>query len=221
MCGRYSFAPKVKQLEAQLLDLRRPAELAISFNIAPTHTAYVVGNDDPLALQRMEWGLVPYWSRDGKNKGQLINARAESIAEKPSFRDPVRSRRCLVPADSFYEWRGKIPQRILLKNEALLWMAGIWDEWPVQHPQKRTFSIITTSPNEEMSELHDRMPVILTEADARDLWLSDAPLENVLPLLRPLPNDSLRAYRVSDRLNKPGVDGLELHEEMPEEWRLF
>jgi putative SOS response-associated peptidase YedK len=148
MCGRYSFAPKPKQLDTQMRDVQRPVELHISYNIAPTHQAYVIANDAPGTLQTMEWGLVPYWSADGKNTGRLINARAEGIEEKPSFREPLRSRRCLVPADSFYEWRTepggrKTPYRILPENDDLLFMAGIWDEWRHGDAHKRTFSIIT------------------------------------------------------------------------------
>ena len=105
MCGRYSFAPKPKQIDAQLRDVQRPLELKISFNIAPTHQAFVTANDQPQVLQSMIWGLVPHWSADGANSGKLINARAEGIEEKPSFAETVRSSRCLVPADSFYEWR--------------------------------------------------------------------------------------------------------------------
>ena len=105
MCGRYSFAPKPKQREALESTVDLPAELQLSFNIAPTQEAYVIANDHPRQLQRMEWGLVPHWSAEGKNSGKLINARAEGIEEKPSFREPIHSKRCLVPADSFYEWR--------------------------------------------------------------------------------------------------------------------
>lgn len=226
MCGRYSFAPKPKQLDAQLRDIQRPVDLKISFNIAPTHPAYVIANDNPGALQIMIWGLVPRWSADGKNSGKLINARAEGIEEKPSFREPVHSRRCLVPADSFYEWRHepggrKIPYRILLQNGELMFMAGIWDEWKRGAEAKRTFSIITTTTNREMSALHNRMPVILTGREAQQSWLADLPPEAIFPLLHPVADDSLIMYRVSEKLNKPDYDAPDLQEEMSDEWRLF
>ena len=226
MCGRYSFAPKPKQLDAQLRDVQRPAELKISFNIAPTHPAYVIANDKPGVLQMMTWGLVPHWSTDGKNSGKLINARAEGIGEKPSFREPVHSRRCLVPADSFYEWRTepggrKVPYRILLQNGELMFMAGIWEEWKKGDEVKRTFSVITTTPNREMSDLHNRMPVILADTTAQQSWLSDLPLDAALALLHPAADDSLTIYRVSEKLNKPGYDAADLQEEVGEEWRLF
>ncbi len=225
MCGRYSFAPKPKQLEAQLHDMQRPLDLKISFNIAPTHQAYVVANDDPDRLQLMQWGLVPSWSPDGKNGGKLINARAEGIGAKPAFRAAVRARRCLVPADSFYEWRTegkrKIPYRISLKNGELLFLAGIWEEWRHGGELKRTFSIVTTEPNREMTALHNRMPVVLADAEQQQSWLYSKSLEEALATLRPAGDDSLDLYRVSEKLNSPANDGPELHEKVPEELQLF
>jgi putative SOS response-associated peptidase YedK len=226
MCGRYSLAPKKQQKESLAKVADVPADLPVSYNIAPVQQACVIANDHPHQLQLMQWGLVPHWSKDGKNSGKLINARAESVAEKPSFREPAHSRRCLVPADSFYEWRkepggAKTPYRIFLHSGELLFMAGIWDEWQENGTTKRTFSIITTTPNAEMATLHDRMPVIFADARERELWLSDAPLEAVLPLLKPVGDGMLSMYRVSDKLNKVGYDGADLQEELPEVWRLF
>ncbi len=226
MCGRYAFAPKPKQRKTLENFVEVPTELALRFNIAPTQSAYVIANDLPIRLQQMEWGLVPHWSADGKNLGKLINARAESIAEKPPFRDPIQSKRCLVPADSFYEWRKlsggrKIPYRIFLENEDLLFLAGIWDEWKQAGKIKRTFSIITTTPNREMSELHDRMPVLLPDAEAQRLWLSPLPLDAVLSLLHPPKDGLLSMYRVSEKLNKAGIEGPDLQVAVPEELRLF
>ncbi|MFN0214781.1 MAG: SOS response-associated peptidase [Saprospiraceae bacterium] len=226
MCGRYSFAPKPKQRKALENIVEVPTELAPRFNIAPTQSAYVIANDLPTRLQQMEWGLVPHWSTDGKNSGKLINARAEGIAEKPSFRDPIQTKRCLVPADSFYEWRKvsggrKIPYRIFLENEDLLFLAGIWDEWKQAGEIKRTFSIITTTPNREMSDLHNRMPVLLPDAKTQRLWLSPLPLDKVLSLLHPPKDGFLSRYRVSENLNKAGIEGPELQVPVPEELTLF
>lgn len=225
MCGRYSFAPKPKQLAEELPGLILPAQLEISYNIAPTHQAYLITGDQPTHLQRMEWGLVPHWSPDGKNSGKLINARAEGIEEKPSFRDALRSRRCLVPADSFYEWRTepggkKAPYRILPGDGSLLFMAGIWDEWQQGDLRKQTFSIITTTPNTEMSALHNRMPVILNPEN-RQQWLQESELNKALELLKPVTDGSLSMYRISDKLNKPGYDEADLQEKEAEPWRLF
>lgn len=216
MCGRYSFVPKSQQRKALETRVQVPTELRLSFNIAPTQTAYVIANDQPAHLQQMEWGLIPHWSADGKNSGKLINARSEGIDEKPSFREPIHSKRCLVPADSFYEWRKiaggqKHPYRIFLENGEMLYLAGIWSEWEKGDKPKRTFAIITTSPNREMSELHDRMPVILPDAESQRLWLSDTPIDEVLSLLHPPPDGFLSMYQISERVNKPGNEGEDLH----------
>ncbi|MBC7775020.1 MAG: SOS response-associated peptidase, partial [Phycisphaerae bacterium] len=167
-----------------------------------------------------EWGLVPFWSKDGKNTGKLINARAEGITERPMFREPIKSRRCLVPADSFYEWHktdeGKEPYRITMKNGEMIYMAGIWEKWRHEGTIKRTFSIITTAPNSEMSTLHDRMPVILDTAEAQQLWLSDLPLSDILSLLHAPADGTLSMYRISTKVNKPGNNGEDLHDPVPD-----
>jgi putative SOS response-associated peptidase YedK len=228
MCGRYSFAPKKKQTDADLKDIKQPVDWKISFNIAPTHRALVLTSDQPGSLQPMTWGLIPHWSRDGQNGGKNINARTEGILDKPTFRDSALHRHCIVPADSFYEWRTaagrrKIPYRIFRKNGHLLWMAGIWDEWLAPNGDAiRSFSIITTTPNKEMAELHTRMPVMLLTEAEREAWLF-APNDpaSVLTQLHPPPDGVLERYRVSEKLNKPGKDGPELHEPQTEELTLF
>ena len=226
MCGRYSFAPKPKQIDAQMRDIQRPLELKISFNIAPTHKAYVIANDQPALLQPMIWGLVPHWSADGASSGKLINARGEGIEERPSFSEPVRTKRCLVPADSFYEWRTgpgktKMPYRIMLKSDDLMFMAGIWDEWRKGDEVKRSFSIITTAPNREVSALHNRMPVMFTCHDDQRKWLSDLPLDAALDMLHPPADGILSMYRVSEKMNAPGYDEPDLHETVREQPTLF
>lgn len=221
MCGRYSFVPTKKQLDEQLQTLELPAPLQLKFNIAPTQRAYVIANDKMQAIQQMTWGLVPYWSKDGSNSGKLINARAESIMEKPSFRTPAIQRHCLVPADSFYEWRTlpgkrKIPYRIFLKNKELLFMAGIWDEWREGHVSHRTFSVITTTPNAEMATLHNRMPVLLTDSVSQQRWLECSDPEAIKAILKTPVDDILEMYRVSERLNTAGYEGSELHDQVNE-----
>ena len=155
MCGRYSLVTTKEQLQEQLgPDIQMPLELPLNYNVAPTQASLVLTNYDPGRLQAYRWGLVPHWSKDTKSGARLINARRESIATKPSFRIPVRKRRCLVVADSFYEWRKeadqKLPYRIALEDGKLLLFAGIWDVWRDANEEWRTFSIITTDPNREM-----------------------------------------------------------------------
>lgn len=219
MCGRYSFVPDKQQLADLTRDWGALPPVPFRYNIAPTQKA-LVWAEGP---QVMEWGLVPHWSPDGNNQGLLINARMEGIGEKPSFRDAVLRRRCVVPADSFYEWKKgpfgqKIPYRIFAQNGELLYFAGIWEEWK---GIKRSFSIITTPPNAEMALLHQRMPAILPDENARAQWLSTAPLASVLPLLQSAPDGMLRYYRVSEQLNKADFEGPEAHREVPETWTLF
>ena len=221
MCGRYSFVPSKKQLDEQLAEFDLPSTLQFSFNISPTHMAYVIPNNHPKQFQQMHWGLVPYWSKDGINSGKLINARSETILEKPSFRLPAARRHCLVPADSFYEWRTmpgkrKVPYRIRLKNNQLLFMAGIWDEWRGGEGSKFTFSIITTTPNVEVAPLHNRMPVLFLDTNDQKRWLETQDPEETQALLHPPKNEVLELYRVSERLNAPGAEGADLHEKIEE-----
>lgn len=224
MCGRYSLAASLEKFQQEL-----PLEVDVaptpSYNIAPTQRSWVIPNDQPGQLQQMFWGLVPHWSRDGRNQGRLINARREGIAGKPSFRMPVRQHRCLVPADSFYEWRRegkqKIPYRIMLKSERLMLMAGVFDIWTDGKQEIRSYSIITTDANQEVARLHERMPVLLLTQEQQRRWLDHLPLEEVLAMLQTPPNNSLKYYRVSTLVNSPANNSAELHQEVPENLTLF
>jgi putative SOS response-associated peptidase YedK len=225
MCGRFSLAVSSEKIKLQFPGVETGENLRVSYNIAPTQHAYVITNDKPEKLQYLIWGLIPSWSNEGKNSGKLINARREGIEVKPSFRLPIRMNRCLVLADSFYEWRQaggrKIPYRILLKNGEIMVMAGIWDTWYDGDYAVKSFSIITTQSNAELFALHDRMPVILETKDKQRDWLKDSALEDVLSLMQTLPDGSLSLYRVSERLNSPVNNAADLHEEMPEQPSLF
>ncbi len=225
MCGRFSLATSKEKLQQQLPLVELGDTLRVSYNIAPTQHAYVVTNDQSERLQYLTWGLVPHWSEDGRNDGRLINARAEGIEVKPSFRIPIRKRRCLVPADSFYEWRKdgkqKIPYRIFLKNGDLLMLAGVWDVWYKGDYGLKTFSIITTEPNHEMQSLHNRMPVILTTKEEQKRWLEVTELDDALSLLVTPKDDILKMHRVSEQLNSVAHNSAELHFEVPEQPTLF
>ncbi|HFA51278.1 MAG TPA: SOS response-associated peptidase [Bacteroidetes bacterium] len=225
MCGRFSLATSKEKLQQQLPFVETSETLRVSYNIAPTQHAYVVTNDQPQRLQYLTWGLVPHWSNDGKNNGRLINARREGIEVKPSFRIPIRQRRCLVPADSFYEWkkegRRKIPYRIFAKDGSLLLFAGVWDIWYKGDYGLKTFSIITTPPNYEMSGIHSRMPVILHTKEQQKAWLEEQDLFEILALLQTPPDGLLDMHRVSELVNSTGNDSPELHYEVPEPPTLF
>lgn len=222
MCGRLSFVTtkeKIREQFGERLELG-DEPLALSYNIAPTQPAYVILNENPEVLDRLSWGLIPHWSKDTKDAAKRINARSEGIAEKPSFRLPVRNRRCVVLADSFYEWqragKQKLPYRILPSNGRLLAMAGIWDTWKKPDGAlHRSFAVITTTPNQEMTSVHDRMPVLLNGPQEIRRWLDDIPLEEALDMLRPPEDGLLDLYRVSEKVNAAYNDGPELHEPLP------
>jgi len=225
MCGRYSLVNSAKKIDAQFGKVTIKQALPNNYNVAPTQKAYVITNTAPDVVESFNWGLVPFWSKDGKNTGRLINARAEGIAAKPSFRIPIRKRRCLVLADSFYEWKRidgkKQPFRILLPNEALLVFAGIWEVWKQGDQVKTTFSIITTTPNKEMEALHNRMPVILTSEKDQKEWLAASDLDNILMLLQPAPNNTLQLYPSNPKVNSVRNNGADLHQKFEEPPTLF
>ena len=226
MCGRFSFVASQEKIQHQLgLDFETGANLRINFNIAPTQHAYVITNEKPRALQYLTWGLIPSWSNDGKNIGQLINARSEGIETKPSFRVPIRKNRCLVLADSFYEWKQqggeKVPYRILLRNGDLMLMAGIWHVWYKGDYAIRSFSIITCPPNQEMTGIHNRMPVIFDRISDQQKWLSDLSLDEVLPMLHTPENGILDMYKVSSKVNSVKNNSPDLHQRIGDTPTLF
>ena len=217
MCGRYSQVYSFEQLEQQLqIPLSSTVSIPANYNVAPTQDAMVLTNTLPNTLQAFRWGLIPHWSEDISFGARLINARREGISTKPSFRIPIRKRRCLVFADSFYEWRRsgqqKLPYRILRSNDDILVMAGIWDSWEKQGQQIQSFSIITTEPNAEMEGIHNRMPVLLLDHSAQQQWLQDIPLEDTLELLQTPPDGVLKYYRISPLVNSVRNNGPELHQ---------
>lgn len=217
MCGRYSFAMKRGQIEAELGPIEIEEEIEENYNIAPTQKAYVVTNEAPERLQLFHWGLLPFWSKENRSDPRLINARMEGIENRSSFRVPFRHRRCLVLADSFYEWekRGKarFPFRIRLKSERPMIMAGIWDYHGEGSSILHTFSIITTSSNEELAPLHDRMPAILLEREQRELWLSrEIDVVTLRTLLEPPPSGILDIYQVPTLVNNYRNNGPHLHD---------
>lgn len=226
MCGRYSFVASKEKIQQQLgPEIETGANLRINFNVAPTQHSYVITDDKPGVLQYITWGLIPYWSKDSNVAGKLINARREGIETKPSFRVPVRKKRCLVLADSFYEWKKvgmqKIPYRIMLKNGDLLLMAGIWDTWYDDQYAVKSFSIITTAPNQEMQSVHDRMPVILHKKADQMKWLEEHPLEEVLSILKTPEDGILEMYRVSEKVNSVKNNSPDLHQRISDTPTLF
>ena len=216
MCGRYTVISPAPAL-AKRFNAKEAASPAPNYNAAPSQALPIVTNAAPGQIQLVSWGLVPSWSRDPAGGPKPINARAETLAEKPSFRQLLARRRCLVLADSFYEWqvtkRGKIPHRILLKSEEPFAFAGLWDEWVDRasgevHP---TFTIITTEPNELMARLHNRMPVILPGPDAERAWLADdLGAAQHQQLLVPYDTNLMQEYAITTRVNSPAHNDAEV-----------
>lgn len=212
MCGRYNL---ISDADAVVDFFKTANRLDIQprYNIAPSQDAPVVrANESGRELALMRWGLVPHWAKDRKFSYHTINARAETVASKPAFREPFRHHRCLVPATGFYEWKslvdGKQPFNIRIGEGKLFAFAGLWDHWDKgAEPPLDSFSIIVTDANEAIKPLHERMPVIL-HPHAYDLWLDPAIQDpaRLQPLLRPCPAGWVNAYPVSRRVNSPAND---------------
>lgn len=216
MCGRYSFAPDLKIVNEHYNIMANPADVTANYNAAPTQLLPVISNETPRQLSLFRWGLVPFWAKDASIGNKLINARAESLDTKPSFRNAFKNRRCLVPADAFYEWKKaaggktKIPYRISIKNQPLFSMAGIWEQWKNPAGELlQSFSIVTTKANELVAGLHNRMPVILPP-EAEHLWLSDLKKDELLALLQPFDAGAMELYPVSTLLNSARNNSKEL-----------
>ena len=218
MCGRYTITADARQLAFRFGAEPPAGGVTARYNAAPTQQLPVIVNAEPNAIQLLTWGLVPAWARDKTGGTPLINARLETAAVRPSFRDAWRQRRCLVLADGFYEWqrtaRGKAPMRIALKSNEPFAFAGLWEEWRgAKEPALRTFTILTTTPNDLMAPIHKRMPVILRPGQEA-AWLDTDSDQDWQRVLGPFPSDPMTAYPVSSRVNAPRYDDPSLIERL-------
>ena len=212
MCGRFTQASPAEVI-GELFELPAVPTLAPRYNIAPTQDVAVVRADGGgRQLAMLHWGLIPSWSKDRAIGARMINARAETLADKPAFRSALRNRRCLIVADGFYEWQKtgtrKQPYHIRMNDGRPFAFAGLWERWaPAGEQPVESCTIVTTAPNELLAGVHDRMPVILAHHDY-PLWLDPAgrEAERVLPLLRAYPAEEMVAYPVSLRVNDPAND---------------
>ena len=181
------------------------------YNIAPTQQAPVVTKREGTSrIEQFRWGLVPFWSRDTSIGARMINARAETLATKPSFNDLLKNHRCLVLASGFYEWRRegkhKVPMWFKLKTGESFVFAGLWDSWKQPDGSMlRTYTIITTEPNAMLLPIHNRMPVMLNDDDAL-AWMNYDALGDALSLLKPFPAELMDGYEVSELVNNPQND---------------
>lgn len=210
MCGRYSFSkPNIERFGLDQLEF----EFEPRYNIAPSQQVPAVIQDNGSnRLVKLRWGLIPYWAKDVGIGNKLINARAETLEEKPSFRSSLAKKRCLVLADSFYEWisegRVKKPYRITLQNGGTFAFAGLWDSWLSPEGQRiDSFTIVTTTPNKLLESIHHRMPVILPQ-NMESAWLdtSVAWSSEVHSMLAPFPGEQMITYEVSSIVNSPRND---------------
>jgi putative SOS response-associated peptidase YedK len=216
MCGRFALKAPPSQLITQF-DLDDCADFPIRYNITPGTNIPVIrlSPDGKRVLHLLRWGLVPHWAKDPSIGARLNNARGESVAEKASFRDAFKRRRCLVPADGFYEWKteGKIkqPYYFSLKSGEPMAMAGIWESWTAPDGGiMRTVCIITTAANALTAPVHDRMPVIIPP-DNWQAWLSE-PMEKIDPLVTASPDEGLQTWPVSRRVSRAVEEDAELIE---------
>lgn len=221
MCGRFSLSAELSDILSLMEGLMLESAPAPRYNIAPTQPVSVILNRDGRKVTECRWGMIPFWAKEESIGAKMINARAETLVEKPVFKYPLSSRRCLILADGFYEWafaggktRAKKPWFFKLKTGKPFAFAGLWENW--KSPDGGTVkscAIITTSANSLIRPIHTRMPVILEPADF-DLWLRPERMapESLLPLLDALPENLMEAYPVSRLVNNAAIDEPRLKE---------
>lgn len=213
MCGRFTLTADESAIQATLPWVHVPEGMQPRYNIAPTQPVAVVANDGRNRLDYFVWGLIPSWAKDPEIGSRMINARAETLAEKPSFRSAFRRRRCLILADGFYEWQKtdggrKVPMYIRLASGQPFAFAGLWENWNSPDGSNiLTCTIITTQPNSLMEPIHNRMPVILPPA-LYPIWLEPGEQDpaRLAKLLVPYPPEEMSAYAVSPLVNSPHND---------------
>lgn len=217
MCGRFTLTLEPGELQ-ELLDLGPFVHIVQPrYNIAPSQPVAIVKDPNTRAVELYQWGLVPFWSKDIKIGSRLINARSETVAEKPSFRAAFKYRRCLILADGFYEWKkepggeGKTPYLFKLKDDGPFTFAGLYEHWePPVGGELHTCTILTCEPNDLVGEVHNRMPVMLNAAQ-RWQWLDpEMDQKNLLSLLKPYPAGEMKDFAVSRAVNSPGNDNPEV-----------
>lgn len=204
MCGRFTIMLQLDELREQLALGELPVELVPNPNITPGQLIPVVVDSHKRNVELYKWGLVPGWAKDPNVGFKMINARAETLAEKPSFRMPFARQRCLILADGFYEWKSdgqkKHPYLFRLKEERAFTFAGLWEKWrDPEGKELKSCAIITTSPNSLVANYHDRMPVILG-AESRWMWLESGSPQDLERLLRPFPAELMSEPILLDRI---------------------
>ncbi len=220
MCGRFTQERPASELAEIFSAEPLVDDPGARYNVAPTDEALVVvQREDRRAITAYRWGLIPHWAENAKVGSRMFNARAETLTSSPAFRDAFRRRRCLVPVDSFYEWKregtARQPYRVVRDDRRPLALAGLWAGWkdPATDTVRRTFTIITSRPNDELRDLHDRMPVVVPST-SWDRWLDPTPgdPDELLAILEPVDDLGLDVYAVPRYVNDVRRDGPELIE---------
>lgn len=212
MCGRFSIISSHAEM-IERFQAKPPAGglFETRYNVSPGQKVLVVPNKQPRIFDYYIWGLIPHWAKDPKIGNKMINARGETVFEKPSFRDSIKSKRCLVPADGFYEWKRianeSTPFRFFLKDQKIFTFAAIFDVWKgTENEIIKSFSLLTTNANQLVGKVHERMPVILSQKD-ENKWLdSDLKEDEVKRMLVPFPEEKMEMYRISKAVNNPQND---------------
>ena len=205
MCGRYVIS-QINLEERFEASKGYAGDFRENYNVSPSQIMPTITRNSPNKITLMRWGLIPFWAKDPRIGFKMINARAEGVESKPSFREPFRKRRCLVPDNGFYEWKKdgkeKIPYYIKLKNNETFAFAGLYDIWiDAEGLEVTSYTIITTSPNDLVKDIHDRMPVILNRED-EDIWLDpSSSLETLKSFLNPYNPSEMLVYEVSREVN--------------------
>ncbi len=216
MCGRYTITVEEEIFFARFKILQNGGQFTPRYNVAPTQNnpVVLVNEKNQRIMARMKWGLIPFWAKDESIGYKMINARLETLTQKPSFKTAFVKRRCLVPADGYYEWnktgssKKKQPFRVVLKSRELFAFAGLWDEWKNEEGEKiQSYTIITTEADSLVAKIHPRMPVIL-RPENEDKWIDPAlnDVKAIEKLLRPYPSDSMEMYEVSPLVGRTNID---------------
>jgi putative SOS response-associated peptidase YedK len=211
MCGRFTLTLDAGELQEQLGIDAVPTDYRARFNIAPTQVVYAI-TGFPYQLQPLRWGLIPFWAKDPSISVRMINARAETLMEKPAFRTSFQKRRCLIPASGFFEWekfedkKPSQPYYFRLQSGGTFFFAGLWDSWHSEEGAEiKSCTIITTTPNELLNPIHDRMPVMINRSLAEN-WLKENDPRFLKTMLVPYLADQMEMYPVSRLVNRPGID---------------
>jgi putative SOS response-associated peptidase YedK len=212
MCGRFTLHHSTEKVVERFEVEDVLFTITPRYNIAPSQQIAVILESSPRRLEGLKWGLVPFWAKDPKIGNKMINARAETLVEKPSFKQALLRRRCIIPSDGFYEWKtegkGRKPLHIRMRDKGLFAFAGLWEEWKSPEGELlRTCTIITTEPNDLIASIHNRMAVIL-KPEHESVWLDSSIKDSskLMSLLQPYPDEELEIYPVSRQVNSPAFE---------------